>query len=338
MDKLPIEILKKISNRKIVSLIVIPLLVAFLVNLYLIFYFERFSPNPFYFIVNKKLSILKKIDKKVDWLVVGDSSGNQGVNPAIIKDSIGGSSYNLCTFADMGLMDGCWMLDYLIKSDLAPKNVIMVQVYDSWNRNVYPALFGQYPFSWIYRKAVEPELFIPEQYRKDVFYSHFLPIIHQADRIPDRIKTLRSFKQKLAYIDDNGYNPYTFGVNEYEINADFKYHLKYTTDREPYISPHNLIAIKYLQEISENTDINIYLANSPLHDELFADSTFNKFYTKLNEIISSHFNESGRVHYINNPPILFNKSLLQSSDHLTDEGAEIFTRHLLKEISKAKLE
>lgn len=333
MDKLPNEILKRVSTRKVVSLIVFPLLVTFLVNLYLIFYFDRFSPNPFYYIVNKKLSILKKIDKKVDWLVIGDSSGNQGINPAVITDSIGGSSYNLCTFADMGLMDGCWMLDNLIKRDLAPENVIMVLVYDSWNRNIHPALYGQYPFRWIYRNAVEPELILPKQYRKDVLYSHFLPIYHQADRIPERIKSLRNFKSKLPYIDENGYNPYTFGVNDYEINADFKYHQAFTTDREPYISPHNLIAIKYLHEIAENTDINIYLANSPLHDDLWNDSTFNKFYTRLNDIISSQLPESGNIHYINNPPMLFDKTLLQSSDHLTDEGADIFTLHLLNEIS-----
>ncbi|MCF8381631.1 MAG: hypothetical protein K9H49_18805 [Bacteroidales bacterium] len=233
----------------------------------------------------------------------------------------------------MGLVDGVWMLDNLIKRDLAPKNVIMVLVYDSWNRNIHPALYGQYPFKWVYGDAVKPKIILPKQYRKEIFYSHFLPIYHQAERVRTIIKKPAGFKKDLPYIDEKGYNPYPWGFNEREIIADAQWHREFTIDRKPYISPHNILAINYLHEIAKKTDINIYIANSPVYDDLMADSTFNSFYTELAMIISNELSGYQNIHYINNPPLLFEMKYLQSADHLTDEGATIFTNHLLKEIT-----
>ena len=338
MDKLPKEIVKRISRKKVIAIIVFPIVIAFLVNTYFISYFENYSRNTFYFVVKRKLSILKQIDTKVDWLILGDSSGNQGVDPSMITDSLGGTSYNLATYADMTLLDDCWMISDLIKRGLTPKNVIIVRVYDGWSRELNFALYGQYPFSWIFGKAVEPNIKIPKDRRKNLIYSHFLPVQHQADRIKELMKSPELFKDELAYLDENGYYPFTWGMNERSVRADFKYHQWYTWNRIPKISNHNLIAIDYLIETAEKYNINVYLVNSPLHDELWKESGFVKYYNTLADSLSNIFDQSTNIHYLNNPPLLFEMKYLESTDHVTDEGAAIFTEYLISTISANNVE
>jgi hypothetical protein len=284
--------------------------------------------------VNRKLELLDSIDKKVKWLVLGDSSGNQGVIPSMISDSLEGSSYNLCTYADMTLLDDCWMIDDLIKRGIPPENVIIVRVYDTWYRNVDYTLLSQYPAEWIVLKDIEPIPEIPLEKFKDVYISKFLPIQHQASRVRKLLEKPARFYDELTYIDKTGYNKFIHKSNPSVVESERKYHSWFTKRNKPEFSEHNERAINYLGEISDSLDINIYLANSPLHDQLTEDSIFMDYYNTICEHLSNFAGKHENIYYINNPPFPFPQKLMQTADHVVAEGAELYTGLLINEIKE----
>jgi hypothetical protein len=55
----------------------------------------------------------KTVDEPVDWLILGDSSVNQGVIPSIFEDEFGERAINLGTNGIMITLDDLWMIEYL---------------------------------------------------------------------------------------------------------------------------------------------------------------------------------------------------------------------------------
>ncbi|MEB3357540.1 MAG: hypothetical protein VKK04_12500, partial [Synechococcales bacterium] len=51
-----------------------------------------------YFLASYKWNLLTDLKQPADWLVLGDSSCNQGVVPEILSQELGGTALNLCIF------------------------------------------------------------------------------------------------------------------------------------------------------------------------------------------------------------------------------------------------
>jgi len=66
-------------------------------------------------VIRAKWSLLMNQKKPVDTLVLGDSSGNHGVVPAILAARLGGTALNLCTVGDLLAVNDCWMLERYIR-------------------------------------------------------------------------------------------------------------------------------------------------------------------------------------------------------------------------------
>src|SRR4249920_755258 len=58
---------------------------------------QRWSPNLGYAVAKKKWEILLTLHGPVDWLILGDSTANQGVDPRVLATHLGGRALNLGT-------------------------------------------------------------------------------------------------------------------------------------------------------------------------------------------------------------------------------------------------
>src|SRR5687768_3258615 len=118
------------------------LLFAVLANLILIPIMAKYTPNSGYKIVAKKWDLLTKAPD-VDILVIGDSSGDQGIDPDVLKQELGLTAMNFCTVGDMLVLNDAAMAEEYLRTHKPPKMVIDIHVYDVWDRDVAGSAMAQ---------------------------------------------------------------------------------------------------------------------------------------------------------------------------------------------------
>jgi hypothetical protein len=78
-DQLPREIPKHFHLRQLTVLLAGMLGMIVVVNLLAIGFLSQYTTNFGYFLNYQKWDLLKRMDKPVQWLILGDSSVNQGI-------------------------------------------------------------------------------------------------------------------------------------------------------------------------------------------------------------------------------------------------------------------
>src|SRR5207253_10129783 len=128
------------------------------INLTLQWSLNRFPINSGHGLVQAKWNLLKRLPAPIDVLVLGDSSGNQGVVPQLLGAALGGTTINACTLADALIVNDAWMLDLYIRRLGPPKRVILVHVYDVWERDISYDVWAQIPLPWGFWSDLDPRL------------------------------------------------------------------------------------------------------------------------------------------------------------------------------------
>ena len=96
------------SRRRILVSIFGPLAVIAVVNVVAILLLRHDTSNWGIHLIEMKWKMAQETGEPVDWLVLGDSTGNQGVIPEILTDNLGGSAHNLCLLADLTATNNAW--------------------------------------------------------------------------------------------------------------------------------------------------------------------------------------------------------------------------------------
>jgi hypothetical protein len=78
--------------------------VVLVVNLAAIGYLNHYTTNRGYWLVRQKWDILQGLEAPVEWLILGDSSGNQGLVPERLREKLGGAAINVCTVGNLTLL------------------------------------------------------------------------------------------------------------------------------------------------------------------------------------------------------------------------------------------
>ena len=93
----PKEIVSRTTAREIIMTVAITLTVVAIVNVTALYYLARFTPNTGYLLIRAKWAMLSALKDPVALLILGDSSGNQGVDPQVFSDKLNLAAINLCT-------------------------------------------------------------------------------------------------------------------------------------------------------------------------------------------------------------------------------------------------
>ena len=331
--QLPQEILPH-SNRliQIILTLLCPWLIFALANIGANLYLKNFPQNRGYWLIQQKWSMLMNTKEPIDWLILGDSSCNQGVIPQIMETELSATAMNLCTIGDSLVLNDAWMLSKYIKEHGAPKNILLVHVYDIWDREIKWNVTGQTPLNWGYWKKLEPNLSLNTWEKKEVFVNKYIPLYSQNTSLKKAIENNDGFFDKKYKLEPKGYMVVS-EADPWRVERDSRGHLKEIAKSQQFsLSQTNRKSLDALIKLAEKHEINIYLANSPLYQKLYRDADFQAYYNKVQQEFEKISDRHKNFHRVMIEPMTFNKEEMENADHLISSSAEAYTKQLVKEI------
>ncbi|MGB6297652.1 MAG: hypothetical protein WBF90_15910 [Rivularia sp. (in: cyanobacteria)] len=331
-QKLPQEITKPIKSKEFFLSLLGTLIFVVIFNFAAKLYLRENTTNRGYWIINKKWEILLKQKKPVDWLILGDSSCNQGVVPTIVNERLNTNSINLCTIGDMLLLDNSWMLDKYIQRVGVPKNILIVHVFDAWRRGINRPVFAQVPLNWGYWKQVEPKLNFSKSDTLQLFIERYIPLYSENQSVSHLLKSpYDAFNRSQNFrLTKDGFMIWEKPNPEF-VEAQRKMHLDFTRKNKFYLSSNNREALEHIAKLAEKHDFNVYIANSPIYEKLYDHKDFKAYFGQLQDTLNGYAAKSDRVHYIQEP-ITFPKEEMENADHLVYSAAKVYTNKLISEI------
>ncbi|MEB3358125.1 MAG: hypothetical protein VKK04_15460 [Synechococcales bacterium] len=296
----------------------------------------HFTTNRGYFLTRRKWELLANLQQPVDWLVLGDSSCNQGVVPEILSDRLGGTALNLCTFGPMLSLDNVWMLEQHIQQVGAPRHVLIVQVYDIWHREIDEesiSLLAQIPDLAAKRSTLKPALSLNQEDETKLFLHRYAPLYSASETLEDWIREpLASYQylQKFT-LTDSGFMPFAES-RPAEVRADTERHREFVQKERFQVSDINQRSLHRLRQLAETHGIEVYFASSPLYAGLYADPDLRAYYRQMYRWLEDFVASSDRLHLILEDPVTFEAHQMQNADHVTPAAAAIYTERLAVEI------
>ncbi|MEM7712016.1 MAG: hypothetical protein AAF349_00230 [Cyanobacteria bacterium P01_A01_bin.68] len=336
-QKIPQEITKPIKSKEFFLSLIGTVMLVIIFNFVAKLYLKENTTNRGYWIINQKWEILRKQKKPVEWLILGDSSCNQGVVPSILNERLDTSSINLCTIGDMISLDNSWMLEtYIERFGKAPKNVLIVHVYDAWRRSINRPVFAQVPLNWGYWKQLEPKLNLAKRDTLQLFLERYIPLYSQNQSLSLLLKSpYDAFNRNQNFqLTEDGFMIWEEPNPEF-VEVQKEMHLDFTRKNEFNLSSHNREALEHIVKLAEKHDINVYLTNSPIYEKLYEHEDFKAYFAQLQDTLDGYAAKSDRVHYIREP-ITFPKEQMENADHLVYSAAKVYTKKLISEIESIK--
>ena len=330
---LPAEILPSSTKlTQILLSLICPWLVFALANIGANLYLKNFPENRGYWLIQQKWSMLMNLKQPVDWLVLGDSSCNQGVIPQVLESEFSGKAINLCTIGDSLVLNSAWMLSQHIKKYGAPKNIILVHVYDIWGREINWNVTSQTPLSWGYWNKLEPNIKLDFPQQKAVFLNRYVPLYSQNTSLKKILEERdRLFVKKDYQLEKDGFMKVT-KANISNVEYDRQGHLRNIQKSEFSFSNTNQKSLEAIAELAQKHDINVYLTNSPLDRELYQNPDFQARYKRVQTELGQISDRYNNLHLIMAEPMTFSPEEMENADHLIASAAKSYTKQLAKEI------
>jgi len=332
-SRLPKEIIPKVSKRQLLIATLVPVVIIATVNA--VFYW--FPLNRAYLTSIYKWKLLKQLEAPIDWLIVGDSSGDLGVDPQQLQSSFGGEAVNLCTYGGLLSVDDVWMLDYFLQKKGQVNNVLMIHAYDIWQKDLPTEVIAANPITDIIWNGLQPSLEFSFEEYLSLFVGKYLPLFAQNESLkkafiePERIQ----FDTKRPML-ANGFSPYRGGADSSNVYRDAKEHLAFLSEHQFSMSDINRRSLVAIKELAEKYHVQVYIANGPLFKQVAEDPRFVRYYQELRASLQQLCNSSDYLHFITNEPITFPVSLMQNADHVIEEGSKAYTQTLTERIKEAK--
>lgn len=304
------------------------LLIPLAVNILAAMLLEIRQPNLGYWLMQKKWVMLEATEP-VDWLILGDSSGNQGVVPEVITGRLGGTALNLCTIGDASTLHTAWMLEEYLSNRPAPKAVIIVHAYDVWSRDPDPGTLAQVPIKFAYRhRELLLEYFSQEpKSLASYFAAKLFPGAYYDQSIRHMI--FRPFEQiqRDQLVSTTGYMAVEKRGN-FPLAADLAKHEKGLADAEKVLSRAGTIALKRL---SDQHQVPIFLVYAPVYDALAMQSAWQGYTQELSGSITSISEASPATHLITEPYVGA-EAVMENVDHMLHPYSTEYTRWICSQI------
>ncbi|MBM3935148.1 MAG: hypothetical protein FJ319_12770 [SAR202 cluster bacterium] len=300
--------------------------------------------NRGYWRIGAMWNLLGRMEEPTDWLVLGDSSGFRGFDPAVWQDATGEKAINLSATVQVVSAGYAMLLKGYIERFGAPKAVIVIHTYDAWYREVDTLAVGQTPLWGIWENR-SAGLFSIVQSAK-ILLTKIFPIYYSDTSLPSlvlRPYTIRFTANPLtiatnrARVADNGFEPAP-GTETDSVVSDLAGHLRFVSrvaGRNVELSDVNKAALHQLGELSDQYEFDIYLVNGPIHTNLNDDRDFQNHYSKLRQALTEEIGPFKRLHLLPGEPKTFEThQLFNSIDHVTGESAESYTRWLADRVAR----
>lgn len=313
-----------IPINKLIKIILYVIFFVSLVNLLAYFYLQYFNPNKAYALIQHKWEILKK-SSTVDWLILGDSSGNQGVDPKWFKKKENVEALNVCTIADLLIINDLWQLESVVKQGNKPKNILLVHTYDIWHRDQIPTGYAsQIP-------AIPSDFPLSKYAISNVkrLVMNALPINFQRASLGHVLQHSSLWGKRNYGWEKDGFECIE-KADIKEVRRDAEVHLEFVKNNNLKISTINEQALMELANLAKAEGIKVYLTQAPYYFALAQDENFINYQQDLEGYLKS-FCEKNNWTYLADIQ-MFSESEMENADHVTMEGAQEFTKGILKQL------
>ena len=326
------EKIAEITLNKFYITFIFTIAVLFCFNLFSFQLLHFFSPNKGYKLIQAKWDILNNLNTPVDILILGDSSSNQGVDSDLIMKKTGLSALNLATIAGTLTLNDYWLLNEYIPKFGVPKCVIAVYTYDIWHRPAIPTIMAKVPINP--QKMLNYFSLFELGIRDKISYltAKYIPSWSENISLQKIFTQPWKINREIFSLTKSGFLSVSEG-NQENVLKDTEKHIKFTRKNIFKPSDENIYALKQIGELSKNKDFPVYIVNSPIFEGLYREKSLRYYYNNVNVFIGKILDKYNNMHHIFKTPQTFNSLMMQNSDHLTSEGAKVFTSHLLENIN-----
>lgn len=291
-------------------------------------YLKHFSPNKGYFIAQQKWELLNQKKQAVDWLFVGDSSGNQGINTKQFAEAKNASALNLCTIGSMGLQDDLLMLNTLIERDQIPKHVVMVHVYDVWYRTTNAQAYALLPTSTLW--AI-PSLSTAE--KLGIAANKYAPLYAQNTSLQKVLLEPGRYAFKApATFDESGFMASTH-ADTAALARDLAYHQQLLAKKSLLPSAENMATFCSIVQLADAHNIKLHVVNAPVYQELAQEPNWQKATRAISDSLRKGCTSSAGLGWHLTNPFVLEATYMESTDHVTTDGAARYTEWLTKELN-----
>jgi hypothetical protein len=335
-EQLTREVIQPINGRSTAITIGGTIFLLFLANWAVLWLAEVYPYNRGYWLVQQKWELLQELSAPVDWLIVGDSTGNQGLVPDVLEARLGGTAVNLSTVGDMGAVDDVWMLQAYIDRFGPPAHVLVIHSYDAWHRDVRHIFVAKTPLSWnSWQDAYVPPLNLTAQEQLDVWLARYLPLY--ADNltlgriIRDRLFLQRPILQKRYSLQADGFMPLASAPTSTRVSDDVQEHLSFLATNTFSMPEINQQALAQLVNLAETYDIDVYLAFGPLNEALGMEQLFQTYFEQVRTGLETFTDQSDALHLLETT-VMFPADQMENADHVILEAAIIYTELIASEI------
>jgi hypothetical protein len=326
------------TGRAVALTLAVALLVVFVANFGARALLRAVPANRTYWLVERKWELLESLPKAPAWVMLGDSSGNQGFRPDVWREAMEGDAVNLCTVGDLLPVGDAWMLERLVERLGPPSSgVVIVHVHDVWGRGT-GALVGplgaRVPLPWGYWERVRPPLSPSRSELATLWLSRYLPLYAENTTLTRlALSPLRRAPPPLR-LDDAGYMRWD-EPNPKSVRSDVAGHLRSLGQSEFAPSRFDEAAVRRVAELAEQHRFHVYYAPSPVADELAQSRAFQARLVQLRAWLGTLAGSSPWVHVLAEPPPSFPAEQMENADHLTHEAAGRYTLLLAEAVKRA---
>lgn len=338
VDRLPEEVLLPTTLRRAMITILATLLLLTAINFAAKWYLKNFPANHAYWLMNAKWELLGSMSEPADWLIVGDSSANQGVIPSVIEEQLGGQAVNLATTAGTTLLDDLWMLEEHIERFGPPKNVLVVHTVDVWHRDVEYVMLAKIPRPWGFWQSSPIYPHLNSDKWSQVLLARYIPLYGENTSI------LKAVTRGIESPETIFNNPYELGPGGYMPSLDAKplgtqkdaEKLKSRFERQDlHVSKINRALLAEMVTLADEYNFDVYLVYGPLLEGVIQHEPVKKYLSRVDQTLTEMAGQSTNVHYV---PMLagFPAEQMQNADHVVHTAAQSYSQMLANEIEKMR--
>ncbi len=330
---LPAEVIQPVTPRALLGTWIAVFVLVLLVNVFVAPRMLEGGRNLAGWIIGHKWRMLLRLDHPVDDLVLGDSSCNQGVNPAVLAPALGDrTAINLCTIGDMLTTNDAWMLQTYIERHGAPRRVVIVHVYDIWSRDFDWSRVGSVPVGYFDLRKLRPAMKLERWQLRSYLESRYFPLYSSNRSLQTRLRI--GAPEEAAgprHVDSLGFLADTVAYPD-SVEQDFAGHLRFLARDRFHLSADNARGLRRIAALAEQHDFDVYLASAPVYERLAQAEPFQRYLAEVAQALDSVTGPRSRVRLVFTEPMAFPASEMQNADHLVHSAADRFTRALAEEI------
>ncbi len=323
----PDEHVPRVPRRDVLLMLALVLVMVFVANAIAVGVLELHPRNRGNEITAEKWRLATTATAPATWLFIGDSSCNQGVIPETVTATAGGTALNLCTVGSNTVADDAWLLDAYVESAGAPTAVVLVHNWDMWLRGPETLLDSLWaipggPSVWQDRA---PLLDLSVRESLTARFGRWLPLYTQNSSLLQAIQSPGGAPEII--FSPTGFMPLE-AASEGKLARNLDEHLRRVRREEWFISDWNSTAFDALVAHTETLGVPLYLAMSPVHSELAADPNFAAWTDAFAAMYAERAAASPHVHVLTDRPFPVPPQFLEKADHVSEEGAEQYSRYL----------